>query len=94
MRIFQIMTVSCFVLSGCASQATTASSYVRTDGRPIDELQARAALAQCQGEGATAVVDYVPGDGVIPWATGVASRSSKETAVINACMARNGYVAQ
>jgi hypothetical protein len=67
-------------------------NYARTDGRPVDPAQQRAVLAQCQGEEATAVVDYVTGEGAIPWIAGMATRSSKEATVTNACMARNGYI--
>jgi hypothetical protein len=86
-------TVPCaaILLSGCVSQPT--APYSRVDGRPIDSAQMRAVLAQCQGEGAVAVGDYVTGEGAIPWAVGTFSRSSKESAVVNACMARNGYLA-
>jgi hypothetical protein len=78
-------------LAGCASAGSR--GYIRADGRPADALQTRAMLAQCKGEGATAVVDYVGGEGAIPWAVGLGSRSAKESAVVDACMARNGYVA-
>ena len=76
------------LLTGCATQpaSTVALNYVRTDGRPNDIAQMASALAQCQAEGARSVDDQV-------YAAGV-SRSSKETAITNACMARNGYLAQ
>jgi hypothetical protein len=80
------------LLSACASQPT--GPYSRVDGRPADPNQMRAVLAQCRGEGAVAVGDYVTGEGAIPWAVGTFSRSSKESAVVNACMARNGYLGQ
>ena len=79
------------LLVGCASQP---AGYLRADGKSSDPSQMQLVLAQCRGEGATAVADYVTGEGAIPWAAGMASRSSKETAVINGCMARNGYLAQ
>jgi len=79
------------ILPSCASQPT--GPYSRVDGRPIDAAQMRAVLAQCRGEGAIAVGDYVTGEGAIPWAVGTFSRSSKESAVVNACMARNGDLA-
>lgn len=69
-------------------------NFVRADGRPVDVARARLALAQCQGEGATAVGDYVTGEGAVGWTAGMITRSSKETAVVNACMARNGYLTQ
>ena len=79
-------------LGGCAAQYMNASMYTRTDGRPVDPAQQQAAIAQCKGEGATAVRDYVTGEGFGPWVAGMFSRSSKEEAVVNACMARNGYI--
>jgi hypothetical protein len=85
----------CCAISGCASQPSSASmSYVRTDNRPIDVAQMRAVLAQCKGEGARSVEDHVYAGGLIPWVTAVGSRSSKENTITNACMARNGYLAQ
>lgn len=86
----RVIFVGFLALAGCASQP---GSYYRADGR-ADDAQLRLVLAQCRGEGAAAVGDYVTGEGPIPWAFGQASRSSKETAVVNACMARNGYLAQ
>jgi hypothetical protein len=95
---FAMLAVAC-LLSGCAAQSasmnsTTSMNYVRTDGRPIDSTQARAVLAQCQGEGARSVGDEVYSRGLVPWMGAVASRASKESTITNACMARNGYVAQ
>lgn len=83
-------------LSGCASQPMTSTSvaYARVDGSPINVAQEQAVLAQCQGEGASGVADYVTGEGAIPWIAGMATRSSKEATITNACMARNGYVLQ
>jgi hypothetical protein len=90
-----MLGAACLALSGCASQqSTTALNYVRTDGRTTDTTQAQAVLAQCQGEGARSVGDQVYANGVIPWVTAVSSRSSKENTITNACMARNGYLAQ
>jgi hypothetical protein len=69
------------VLAGCASQL----KYVRTDGAPVDTAQQRATLAQCKGEGAVAVP--------LPNAAAEAlDAARKEANVINACMARNGYI--
>lgn len=87
----------CFGLCGCVTQQT--GSYVRADGRAGDATQARLVLAQCQGEAATASTDYgLLGSGstggAVGWATGLAERSSKETAVTSACMARHGYLTQ
>ena len=91
---FAILAGVC-LLAGCASQPSTSSmSYARVDGRPTGEAQARAALPQCQGEGARSVDDQVYAGGLIPWVGAVASRSSKENTITNACMARNGYLAQ
>jgi hypothetical protein len=95
-RVAPTILLSVF-LTGCASQAAgpvASSNYVRTDGRPADALEIRSVLAQCQGEGARGVADYVTGEGAVPWVAGMVTRSSKETTITNACMARNGYVAQ
>ena len=81
-----------FALAGCA--APSAGGYFKSDGTVTNPSQVQLILAQCRGEGAAAVGDYVTGEGPIPWAFGQASRSSKETAVVNACMARNGYLAR
>jgi hypothetical protein len=59
--------------------------YIRIDGAAVDVAQEQSALAQCKGEGATAV----------PTGTETATqfeRQRKERAVIDACMARNGYI--
>jgi len=40
------------------------------------------------------VDDQVYAGGPIPWVGAVISRSSKENTITNACMARNGYLAQ
>jgi hypothetical protein len=71
-------------LGGCSSHS---SAYTRTDGVPVDPLHQQATLAQCKGEGATAPVQVNPGG---PY--GVVERERKEAAVVDACMARNGYV--
>ena len=70
-------------LGGCASKS---SAYTRTDGAPVDPLHQQATLAQCKGEGATAPVQTVPS----PY--GVVERARKENTIIDACMARNGYI--
>jgi uncharacterized protein YceK len=75
-RLFSA-TLVLVLLSGCASQL---SKYVRTDGAPVNAAQEQAAMAQCKGEAATTVT----GSGL--------SELRKEDTVINACMARNGYV--
>lgn len=79
----------CLVLTGCV---TTSSNYARTDGRLVDQTQARSTLAQCQGEGAQSVLDFGVGGGLVGFTAGQITRSQKETAVTNACMARNGYI--
>jgi hypothetical protein len=80
MRAFLI--ASALALGACASHS---SAYTRTDGVPVDPLHQQATLAQCKGEGAAAVQS-----------TGGAyealDRARKEAAVVNACMARNGYI--
>jgi len=91
-RLCQIIAIAAG-LAGCASSGAT-GGYARADGRATDSAQMRMALAQCQGEGAKEVGDYVTGEGAIPWAVGMATRGTKENAIVNACMARNGYLAQ
>jgi hypothetical protein len=70
-------------LGGCASNS---SPYSRTDGVSVDPLHQQSTLAQCKGEGATAVVQSGGG------ALAPIERARKEAAVVNACMARNGYI--
>jgi hypothetical protein len=70
-------------LSACASNN---SGYTRTDGVPVDPMHQQATLAQCKGEGATASVQTTRG------AYGAVDRARKEADVVNACMARNGYI--
>jgi hypothetical protein len=65
-----------------------ASMYTRTDGAPIDAAKQQVTLAQCKGEGATAAVQVNPGG---PYGV-VVERARKEAAVVDACMARNGYI--
>jgi hypothetical protein len=72
-------------LGGCAAQHP--SMYTRTDNRAIDAAQEQATLAQCKGEGATAAVHVNPGGPI-----GVVEGARKEAAVVDACMARNGYI--
>jgi hypothetical protein len=81
------------LLAGCVTQ--NGGSYIKADGHPSDS---RLTLAQCQGEAASAMTDYgLLGSGstggAVGWATGLAERSSKETSIMNACMARHGYLA-
>jgi hypothetical protein len=55
----------------------------------------QAILAQCQAEGAASVGEYLPGgQGPVPWIAGVATRSDKQTTMVNGCMGRNGYISQ
>ena len=82
MRAFLIAMA--IALGGCAAQYMNASMYTRADGAPVDAAKQQATLAQCKGEGATAV--QVPGP------IGVVEGARKEAAVVNACMARNGYI--
>jgi hypothetical protein len=37
-------------LAGCAVQRLNASTYTRTDGKPVDPAQQQAVFAQCKGE--------------------------------------------
>jgi hypothetical protein len=84
-----IALTAAIALMGCATRPSS-SSYVRLDGRPTVAAQTRAMLAQCEGEGAFTVADYVTREGM----AGMFSRSSKEEAVTDACMVRNGYILQ
>ena len=84
MRELLIAIASALALSGCSSHS---SGYARTDGVPIDPLHQQTTLAQCKGEGATAAAQANRGG---PY--GVVERERKEAAVVNACMARNGYI--
>jgi hypothetical protein len=71
-------------LTGCASQLAN-SSYVRTDGAAVNAAQEQATLAQCKAEGVTTVPSEGPDQ--YPW-----NRARDEATIINACMARNGYI--
>jgi hypothetical protein len=55
-------------------------------GAPLNNAQAQATLAQCKGEGATTVAGE--GGGLLTRL----ERDRKEKVVIDACMARNGYI--
>jgi hypothetical protein len=70
-------------LGACSSYS---SPYTRTDGVPVDPLHQQATLAQCKGEAVTAPVQSTGG------VYRVLDRAQKEAAVVNACMARNGYI--
>jgi hypothetical protein len=82
-RSFLTVMASAALLAGCAHQQ---QQYLRTDGAPINRAQEQATLAQCKGEGATAIPDGEAGF------SQQLERDRKERAVINACMARNGYI--
>jgi hypothetical protein len=77
--------VVAIAVSGCAAQKSTLN-YTRMDNRAVDAAQEQATLAQCKGEAATAPVQFTGG----PY--GVVERERKEAAIIDACMARNGYI--
>jgi hypothetical protein len=81
-----LLIVVAIALGGCAAQRLNFSMYTRSDGRPVDPAQQQAVFAQCKGEGATAGVQFTGG----PY--GVVERERKEADVVNACMARNGYI--
>jgi len=85
-RALLIVVAIALALAGCAVQRLNTSMYTRTDGRPVDPAQQQAVFAQCKGEGATAGVQFTGG----PY--GVVERERKEADVVNACMARNGYI--
>jgi hypothetical protein len=76
------LIASALALGGCSSHS---GGYARTDGVPVDPLHQQTTLAQCKGEGASAGVQT---GGPI----GVVERERREAAVVNACMARNGYI--
>ena len=82
MRAFLIAMA--LALGACSSHS---GGYTRTDGVSVDPLHQQATLAQCKGEAATAPVQVNPGG---PY--GVVEGARKEAAVVNACMARNGYI--
>ena len=81
-----ILIAMAIALGGCAAQYMNASMYTRTDGA-TDAAKQQATLAQCKGEGATAAVQPNPGGPI-----GVVEGARKEAAVVDACMARNGYI--
>jgi len=83
-RTFLITMAGALVLGGCSSHS---GGYTRTDGVAVDPLHQQATLAQCKSEGATAGVQVNTGGPI-----GMVERERKETAIVNACMARNGYI--
>jgi hypothetical protein len=60
----------------------TAVGYMRTDGVAVDPLHEQATLAQCKGEAVSGTIDPLQ----------AVAQARKETTIIDACMARNGYV--
>jgi hypothetical protein len=70
-------------LGGCASNI---SAYTRADGVPVDPLHQQATLAQCKGEG---VSGPALTDGTV---YGAVAQAKKESTLVDACMARNGYI--
>ena len=83
MRTFLIAMA--LALSGCADKSTP--NYTRTDGAPVDPAKVQAVLAQCKGEARAGSGD----PGIIPY-YGEIAQARKETTLLDACMARNGYV--
>ena len=79
MRAFLIAMA--LALGGCAAQRLNASMYTRTDGVPVDAAKQQAALVQCRGEAVRAPLDPQGVD----W-------GRKEKIIIDACMARSGYI--
>ena len=80
-RAFLIAMGVAIVLGGCAAQRLNASMYTRTDGTPVDAAKQQAALARCRSEAVRAPLDPQGVD----W-------GRKEKIIIDACMARNGYI--
>ena len=68
-------------LAGCAAQRLNVSMYTPTDGAPVDAAKQQAALAHCKGEAVSAPLDPQGVD----W-------GRKEKIIVDACMARNGYI--
>jgi hypothetical protein len=69
------------VLASCASKS---SAYTRTDGVPVDPLHQQATLAKCKVTGA--------GPGEPGTLLGPLAQARKEATLVDACMARNGYI--
>ena len=80
-----ILIATAIALGGCAAQRSNAS-YTRTDGGPVDPAKEQATLAQCKGEG-------VSGTGLTDGTVyGSVAQAHKEKTLVEACMARNGYI--
>jgi hypothetical protein len=90
MKMLLAITLA-LLLANCAAQPTSAS-FARADGRPADDAQLRLALAQCKGEGATAMA--ATSQATIPYPETVVAQSHNEAKIVAACMARNGYLTQ
>jgi len=80
-RALTIAMAMAIVLGGCAAQRLNASMYTRIDGVPVDAAKQQAALTQCRGEAVRAPLDPQGVD----W-------GRKEKIIIDACMARSGYI--
>ncbi len=80
MRLFLAGTLAVF-LAGCA--LLKPQQYVRTDGGSVDNAQERSVLAQCKGEAALATANLPSVEDPL---------HQREATVVNACMARNGYI--
>ena len=81
MRAFLIAIA--LALGGCSSHS---SGYARTDGVSVDPLHEQATLAQCKGEGVSGAALT---DGTV---YGAVAQANKEKTLLDACMARNGYI--
>jgi hypothetical protein len=84
-----ILIVMALALGGCAAQH--ASIYTRTDGGPVDPAKEQAVFAQCKGEVVTTPVPVGNGSPVSNM-IGTFTGPQKEATVLDACMARNGYI--
>ena len=84
MRAFLIAIA--LALGGCADHKST-PNYTRTDGAPVDPAKVQVVLAQCKGEARAGSGD----PGIIPY-YGEIAQQRKETTLVDACMARNGYI--
>jgi hypothetical protein len=78
-----LLIATALVLGGCATHSA-ASQYTRTDGVPIDTAKEQATLVQCKDEGVNGAGPIDPSNpyGVL----------AKEKTLLDACMARNGYI--
>ena len=81
MRAFLIAMA--IALGGCSSHN---GGYGRTDGVPVDPLHQQSTLAQCKGEGVSGAALT---DGTV---YGAVAQAQKESTLVDACMARNGYI--